>query len=763
MVLLAVTALTGPVGSAAAGEMDCRSAGYACTPGYTGANSSTTWAWRFYGGTWAETANGYHNCTLYAAYRLALAGMPNPGRSWGNARDWAANLGGGDRNPTVGSIAWWGSSRGGGYGHVAYVEQVSGGNVFIRADNWISAGGYTNAGWIPASSVERFLHPFDVRGPAIGENSFVSFQGNVYRIAGGAPVYVSSWSIFGGEQPTVPLNDQQWQSLRMTPADNTLVVGAQTGQVFRFAGGAPVYVSTWDAFGGAQPVVAVDQAALDNAGGPAPWNHVNFRPADNTFVVGAQTGRIYRVVAGRAEPIASWDQVGGVQSNVVVDQVAIDRAGQSGMWNHLLSADTTAPSIVAVTPSDQSRGNPTDTAITVVFSEPVLNTANGIQLIGGGSGFSAVAATVTYDDATRTAVLQPTTPLPEDTAYLLSVSTGGTANEITDVAGNALPGYYSAFTTGPSPTVLGHIPADAATAIPVTTDVTVAFSESMRIQGTPITVTDAAGATVSAATEYSDETRTLTIRTGGHLEPDSTYTVTVGAEPWSVADHGPNPLTPVSWTFTTGPAPAITKKSPINGAKAVPVDTDVTMRFSEPVRFDGRPVTVTDASGTTLNFSSGYIAATRTLTLDTAGLLQPDTTYTVTVPGGSDGVTDVAGNPIVATSWSFTTGPAPVVVGQSPAPDASGIATSATVDITFSEAVLGVGTGTVVLTDPGGVKVPAAVMWSEENRTATLTPRTALAPGQRYTITLVGGAKSIRDSAGNPLVKTSWGFTTASG
>jgi hypothetical protein len=103
------------------------------------------------------------------------------------------------------------------------------------------------------------------------------------------------------------------------------------------------------------------------------------------------------------------------------------------------------------------------------------------------------------------------------------------------------------------------------------------------------------------------------------------------------------------------------------------------------------------------------------------------------------------------------------VIGQSPAPDASGIAPSAPVTITFSEPVLGVGTGTVVLTGPGGVKVPAAVTWSEASRTATLTPRSALAPGQRYTITLSGGTKSIRDTAGNPLVKASWGFTTGSG
>ena len=36
--------------------------------GYSGGNASGTWAWSYYGGSYAATANGYHNCTLYAAW-----------------------------------------------------------------------------------------------------------------------------------------------------------------------------------------------------------------------------------------------------------------------------------------------------------------------------------------------------------------------------------------------------------------------------------------------------------------------------------------------------------------------------------------------------------------------------------------------------------------------------------------------------------------------------------------------------------------------
>jgi surface antigen len=145
---------------AGASQTDCLSYAYACTPGYTATNTAGSWAWSHYGGSYAKTANGYHNCTLYAAWRLGQNGMADPG-NWGNAVDWI-NHTTHDHTPAVGSVAWWGAERGGGAGHVAYVEQVSGGKVLVRADNFVESGGYTDAGWINASEVDFFLHPHDV-------------------------------------------------------------------------------------------------------------------------------------------------------------------------------------------------------------------------------------------------------------------------------------------------------------------------------------------------------------------------------------------------------------------------------------------------------------------------------------------------------------------------------------------------------------------------------------------------------------------------
>lgn len=183
--------------------------------------------------------------------------------------------------------------------------------------------------------------------PSLG---FVNVRetGEVYRIAGGAPIYVSSWSAFGGPQRTVSISQAALNAMPQFPADGTFIRGTARGEVYRVAGGAPLYVSTWSAFGGPQPYVDVDQAAIDNAGAGGAWNHLRFLPADGTFIIGGQTGRVYEVRGGAPYYVPSWDPYGGPRPTVSVDQAAIDNAGTGGLWNHLKSPTAgTATAIAA--------------------------------------------------------------------------------------------------------------------------------------------------------------------------------------------------------------------------------------------------------------------------------------------------------------------------------------------------------------------------------------------------------------------------------
>ena len=162
-VLATIALTTGSISVASASQTECFSYGYACTPEYDATNTEGGWAWKYYGGSYAATPTGEHNCTLYAAWRLEQNGLANPGL-WHNAFEWI-DYTSHNNTPATGSIAWWGASKDSPDGHVAYVEQIRGSEVFIRADNYSESGGYTDAGWIPASSVDAFLHPHDLQTP----------------------------------------------------------------------------------------------------------------------------------------------------------------------------------------------------------------------------------------------------------------------------------------------------------------------------------------------------------------------------------------------------------------------------------------------------------------------------------------------------------------------------------------------------------------------------------------------------------------------
>jgi surface antigen len=341
--VLATMALTaGSISVASASQTECKSYGYACTPGYEATNTEGGWAWKYYGGSYAATPTGEHNCTLYAAWRLEQNGLGNPGL-WGNAFEWI-NHTSHNSTPAIGSIAWWGASKDSPDGHVAYVEQVRGSEVFIRADNYDESGGYTDAGWISASSVDEFLHPHDLSGGGGGgtpppENSFVSYQGNVYRIAGGAPIYVSNWDVFGGAQPTEALSEAQWNSLRQYPADGTGLCGQQVGGgggAFVVAGGAPLYIASFNNVN-PSPCIAVDEFAINHAGGGGVLEHLRQYPADGTGLCGQKAGGgggAFVVAGGAPIYITNFNNV-MPNPCVPVDQFAIDHAGEEAWWNHL--------------------------------------------------------------------------------------------------------------------------------------------------------------------------------------------------------------------------------------------------------------------------------------------------------------------------------------------------------------------------------------------------------------------------------------------
>jgi hypothetical protein len=134
-------------------------------------------------------------------------------------------------------------------------------------------------------------------GPLLPDSTFVQVEGTtaIYRVAGGAPLLISSWDSFGGPQPMAIMTQQQFDSLHRVPADGTFLV-TTSGAAYRVAGGSPILVSNWSVFGGVRPSVTIDQWDIDNITDPAA--HLNPKPADGTVVEGLPSRTFWGFGAG---------------------------------------------------------------------------------------------------------------------------------------------------------------------------------------------------------------------------------------------------------------------------------------------------------------------------------------------------------------------------------------------------------------------------------------------------------------------------------
>jgi len=115
--------------------------------------------------------------------------------------------------------------------------------------------------------------------------------------------------------------------------------------------------------------------------------------------------------------------------------------------------DVTPPTVVSTSPADGATNVPTTVVITATFSEtmdPATVNATTFSVNHTGSGVS-VSGPVTYDAASRTATLTPSSPLTNNATYLGTITTGAK-----DVAGNPLSASVPfAFTVAaPAPSIV---------------------------------------------------------------------------------------------------------------------------------------------------------------------------------------------------------------------------------------------------------------------------------------------------------------------
>ncbi|SDO78042.1 CHAP domain-containing protein [Pedococcus dokdonensis] len=334
---LAATAVTATLAGPASAETmvrECKASSISCIS-FTGYAGKSVWGY-------PVSSNG-NNCVNYVAYRLSKNGVKTQS-GMGNGGSWASNATKRgfkvDKTAKVGSIAQWsyGSAYAPGYGHVGYVEEVTSAYIVISDSSY--GGGYSSRWRVPRGDrnwPSNFIHFKDQAYKPPPSGSFVKVRetSQVFRLVGKAPVFVSTWTAFGGVQKTYLISSTSLATLPVRPTDGTFIKGAQRKEAYRIAGGAPVIVTSWAVFGGTKPTVVVDQNAIDKAGTGGAYNHLNAVPADGTFIKTGQRLEAYRISGGAPVAISSWANVGGYKTPVYVDQLAVDKAGTGGKFNHL--------------------------------------------------------------------------------------------------------------------------------------------------------------------------------------------------------------------------------------------------------------------------------------------------------------------------------------------------------------------------------------------------------------------------------------------
>jgi hypothetical protein len=97
------------------------------------------------------------------------------------------------------------------------------------------------------------------------------------------PFLVDEWNIDNVGNPTSHLNT--------LPVNGTFLA-TTVGQNYRVAGGAPIAVTDWSVFGGVQGSVLIDPWDITNIWNPAA--RLQYRPAVGTVVVGLPSGAYWR-------------------------------------------------------------------------------------------------------------------------------------------------------------------------------------------------------------------------------------------------------------------------------------------------------------------------------------------------------------------------------------------------------------------------------------------------------------------------------------
>jgi hypothetical protein len=138
-------------------------------------------------------------------------------------------------------------------------------------------------------------------------------------MAGGAPLRITDCGPLAGCPGTTVVQKSAIERLRTYPTKGTFLRAAETGFIYRVAGGAPLRITDVSAIVGWRNFIFVNQLTISR--------HLRLRayPTNRTFIRGAETGIIYRIAGGTPFRISYFAPISGWRHFTTVNQLTIDR------------------------------------------------------------------------------------------------------------------------------------------------------------------------------------------------------------------------------------------------------------------------------------------------------------------------------------------------------------------------------------------------------------------------------------------------------
>ena len=428
-------------------------------------------------------------------------------------------------------------------------------------------------------------------------------------------------------------------------------------------------------------------------------------------------------------------------------------------------ADTTAPAVTMVTPSNGQTGVGLNGQVVVVFSKSMNPSTLNTSTIGLLAADAKQSFYVNVSADNRTLTLSSLS-LPGSTVVTLAISSGAT-----DLSGNALPNFTSQFTTAPAydtthGSVVSQRPGNGATGVLTTASPVTLFVNK------PLSASTITANTVHVTQNGQLVSGTLAVVGNGQaieFTPSAAWTYGALVQVFldaTALDTSGNTVTAYKGSFTivSDPAttiPTLVNYSPMNGATGVPINVAPDAQYSQAL--DPSTVTTTNVylygGGKTIASQLSLDATGTIIHLAPSSSLAANTIYSVTL----NHLKGANGTSVSYQAYSFTTGAAsataaPTVVTVSPADKLSNVPLNANVGVVFNGVIdpLSVSVSSIALTGGGTTAVPATISFSDNNQKVLVTPQAPLPPSVVMTLTISG----VTDVAGNAVTPFTSTFTT---